>query len=40
MIWESSDHPDYRVVAYTGWRYLGNYGTLEEIGRASGRERV
>ena len=29
MIWDSSDHFDYRVVAYTGWRYLENYGTFE-----------
>ena len=29
MIWNSSDHFDYRVIAYTGWRYLVNYGTFE-----------
>ena len=30
MIWDSSDHSDYRVIAYTGWRYLENYGTCED----------
>ena len=30
MIWDSSDHNDYRVVAYTRWRNLENYGTFEE----------
>jgi excinuclease UvrABC nuclease subunit len=30
MAWDSSDHFDYRVVAYTGWRYLENYGTFED----------
>jgi len=30
MTWDSSDHLDYRVVAYTGWRYLENYGTFED----------
>lgn len=29
MIWDSSDHSDYRVVEYTGWRNLENYGTFE-----------
>jgi excinuclease UvrABC nuclease subunit len=29
MIWDNSDHGDYRVVAYSGWRYLENYGTFE-----------
>ena len=29
MIWDSSDHDNYRVVAYTGWRNLENYGTFE-----------
>lgn len=29
MIWDSSDHDDYRVVEYTGWRNLENYGTFE-----------
>lgn len=29
MAWDSSDHSDYRVVAYTGWKYLENYGTFE-----------
>ena len=30
MMWDSSDHSDYRVVEYTGWRILSNYGTFEE----------
>ncbi len=30
MIWDTSDHWDYRVVEYTGWRYLNNYVTFEE----------
>jgi excinuclease UvrABC nuclease subunit len=30
VIWDSSDHFDYRVAAYTGWRYLENYGTFED----------
>jgi excinuclease UvrABC nuclease subunit len=29
MIWDSSDHSDYRVVSYCGWRNLENCGTLE-----------
>jgi excinuclease UvrABC nuclease subunit len=29
MIWDNSDHSDYRVIAYSGWRYLENYGTIE-----------
>ncbi len=29
MIWDSSDHWDYRVVEYTGWRYIWNYESLE-----------
>jgi len=29
MAWDSSDHSDYRVVAYTRWKYLENYGTFE-----------
>lgn len=29
MIWDSFDHFDYRVVDYTGWRYLENYGTFQ-----------
>ncbi|MCK4953586.1 hypothetical protein KAS14_07360 [Candidatus Bathyarchaeota archaeon] len=29
MLWDSSDHVDNRVVAYTRWRYLENYGTFE-----------
>ena len=28
-LWDSSDHGDWRVVDYTGWRLLGNFGTLE-----------
>ena len=30
MKWESNDHSDYRVVDYSGWRFLKNYGTLEQ----------
>lgn len=30
MKWDSSDHSDYRVVDYSGWRDLSNYGTFEE----------
>jgi len=30
MRWDRSDHNDYRVVAYSGWRNLENYGTFEE----------
>lgn len=29
MIWDSSDHDDYRIVEYTGWRNQENYGTFE-----------
>jgi excinuclease UvrABC nuclease subunit len=29
MIWGISDHRDYRVVDYSNWRYLENYGTFE-----------
>ena len=29
MQWDSSDHSDWRVVEYTGWRYIDNYGTFE-----------
>lgn len=29
MIWDSSDHRDYRIVAYTRWRYIWNYESLE-----------
>lgn len=29
MMWDSSDHSGYRVVEYTGWRYLKNYGTFQ-----------
>lgn len=29
MIWDYSDHEDYRIVDYTGWRNLENYNTLE-----------
>jgi len=29
MAWDSSDHSDYRVVSYTGWKNLENYGQLE-----------
>ena len=30
MEWESSDQHDSRVVAFTRWRDLQNYGTFEE----------
>ncbi len=29
MIWDFSDHGDYRVVAYTRWRGIWNYESLE-----------
>ena len=29
MIWDISDHNDYRIVDYLNWRYLENYGTFE-----------
>ncbi len=29
MIWDSSNHWDYRVVEYTRWRYHKNYSTLQ-----------
>jgi len=29
MIWDYSDHSDYRVVDYSRWRNLENYGTFE-----------
>ena len=29
MKWDSSDHKDYRVVAYARWRNLEKYGTNE-----------
>ena len=29
MAWDDSDHRDYRVVEYSGWRNLENYGTFE-----------
>ena len=29
MQWDSSDHSDWRIVEYTGWRYLSNYGSFE-----------
>jgi len=25
MVWDSSDHSDYRVVDYTGWKNLLNF---------------
>lgn len=30
MMWDASDHSDNRVVEFTRWRYLSNYGTFEE----------
>lgn len=27
--WDTSDHQDYRVVAFTRWRDLENFGTFE-----------
>lgn len=29
MEWDTSDQHDSRVVAFTRWRDLGNYGTFE-----------
>ena len=29
MEWDPSDHNDSRVVAFTRWRDLGNFGTFE-----------
>ena len=29
MLWDSRDHSDSRIVEYTGWRYLENYGNME-----------
>lgn len=29
MEWDTSDHHDYRVVAFTRWRDLRNFGTFE-----------
>lgn len=30
MQWNIKDHDDYRIVSYTSWRYLHNYGNFEE----------
>ncbi len=30
MILDLKDHRDYRVVEYTGWRDLWNYGTFQD----------
>ncbi|GAI36477.1 unnamed protein product [marine sediment metagenome] len=29
MIWESSDHSNWRVVENTGWRNIDNYGSFQ-----------
>ena len=29
LIWDSNDHGNCRVVDYSGWKYLENYGTFE-----------
>ena len=30
MEWDYKDHNDWRVVEYTGWRLLSNYGSFQE----------
>ena len=29
MKWDSRDHSDRKIVEYTGWRHLTNYGTFQ-----------